>query len=156
MHVQTASTAASGSNSGITGVLHGLARRGSTRLVAATTVLKKAPGEILFAEGDDSDSVYEVLEGMVRLCKLLPDGRRLITGFQSRGRLLGVAPEGVCVYTAEAITDVKLCRYTRATFDRLIDDVPGFAKRLLAVASDELRAAQDQMLLLGRKSATEK
>jgi CRP/FNR family transcriptional regulator len=124
--------------------------------MAATSVLKKAPGEILFAEGDDSDSVYEVLEGMVRLCKLLPDGRRLITGFQSRGRLLGVAPEGACVYTAEAITNVKLCRYTRATFDRLIDEVPGFAKRLLAVASDELRAAQDQMLLLGRKSATEK
>jgi CRP/FNR family transcriptional regulator len=93
---------------------------------------------------------------MVRLYKLLPDGRRLITGFLSAGNLLGLAPDGVCVYTAEAITEVTLCRYKRVAFERLIDEVPGFAKRLLAVTSHELRAAQDRMLLLGRKSATEK
>ena len=93
---------------------------------------------------------------MLRLYKLLPDGRRQITGFLSAGHLLGLAPEGVCVYTAEAITEVSLCRYKRKAFDRLIDEVPGFAKRLLAVASHELCAAQNQMLLLGRKAATEK
>jgi len=80
----------------------------------------------------------------------------LITGFLSAGNLLGLAPEGVCVYTAEAVTEVTLCRYRRVAFERLIDEVPGFAKRLLAVTSHELRAAQDRMLLLGRKSATEK
>jgi CRP/FNR family transcriptional regulator len=41
-------------------------------------------------------------------------------------------------------------------FEHLVDEVPGLAKRLLVVTSDELRAAQDRMLLLGRKSATEK
>ena len=93
---------------------------------------------------------------MLRLCKLLPDGRRQITGFLSAGHFLGLAPEGVCVYTAEAITEVTLCRYKRTAFDRLIDEVPGFAKRVLAVASHELSAAQNQMLLLGRKAAAEK
>ena len=80
----------------------------------------------------------------------------MITGFLSDGRLLGLAPEGVCGSTAEAITEVTLCRYKRAAFERLIDEVPGFAKRVLSVTSDELRAAQDRMLLLGRKAATEK
>jgi CRP/FNR family transcriptional regulator len=117
---------------------------------------RKAAGEVVFSEGDDADSVYEVIGGMLRLYKLLPDGRRQITGFVTAGHLLGLAPEGACVYTAEAITEVSLRRYKRAAFDRLIDEVPGFAKRLLAVASQELRAAQDQMLLLGRKAATEK
>src|SRR5262249_15341671 len=70
--------------------------------------------------------------------------------------LLGIAAEGLCVYTAEAITDVTLCRYKRSTFERLVDEAPGFARRLLAAASRELRAAQDQMLLLGRKTAIEK
>ncbi len=93
---------------------------------------------------------------MLRLYKLLPDGRRQITGFLSAGHFIGLAPEGVFVYTAEAITEVTLCRYKRKAFDRLIDEVPGFAKRLLAVASHELSAAQSQMLLLGRKAATEK
>jgi len=134
----------------------GLASLGAGSPVAVSTLQKKAAGETVFAEGDEADSVYEVVRGMVRLYKLLPDGRRQITGFLSAGHLLGLAPEGTCVYTAEAITEVTLCRYKRATFERLIDEVPGFARRLLEVASHELRVAQDQMLLLGRKAATEK
>lgn len=129
---------------------------GNSHLIAVSSLQRKAPGETLFAEGDDTDSVYEMVQGMVRLYKLLPDGRRQITGFLSAGQFLGLAPEGVCVFTAEAITEVTVCRYKRAAFERLIDEVPGFARRLLAVTSHELHAAQDQMLLLGRKSATEK
>jgi CRP/FNR family transcriptional regulator len=137
-------------------VSHGLSRQTTGHLTAISSLQKKAPGETLFAEGDDADSVYEVVRGMLRLYKLLPDGRRLITGFLSAGHLIGLAPEGICVYTAEAITEVTVCRHTRTGFERLIDEVPGMAKRLLTVASQELCAAQNQMLLLGRKSATEK
>jgi CRP/FNR family transcriptional regulator len=137
-------------------VFRGVSRQTTGHITAISSLQKKAPGETLFAEGDDADSVYEVVDGMLRLYKLLPDGRRLITGFLSAGHLLGLGPEGTCVYTAEAITDVTVCRYTRTGFERLIDEVPGMAKRLLAVASHELSAAQNQMLLLGRKSATEK
>lgn len=134
----------------------GWGKQATGPLMAISSLQRKSPGEILFAEGDTADSIYEVVRGMVRLYKLLPDGRRQITGFLSAGHLLGLAPAGVCVYTAEAITDVTVCRYKRAAFERLIDEVPGFARRLLAVTSHELHAAQDQMLLLGRKSATEK
>jgi CRP/FNR family transcriptional regulator len=124
--------------------------------MAISSLRRKGPGETLFTEGDEADSVYEVVSGMLRLYKLLPDGRRLITGFRSTGHLLGLAPECIRVYAAAAITEVTVCRYKRTAFERLIDEVPGFAKRLLTMASDELRAAQDRMLLLGRKSASEK
>ena len=127
-----------------------------SHLAAISSLLRKAPGETLFSEGDKTNSVYEIVRGMLRLVKLLPDGRRQITGFLSAGHLLGLAPEGVSVYTAEAVTEVTLCRYGRAAFERLIDEVPGFARRLLDVTSHELRVAQDQMLLLGRKTAAEK
>jgi CRP/FNR family transcriptional regulator, anaerobic regulatory protein len=128
----------------------------NSHLTAISSLQRKAPGELLFAEGDETNSVYEIVRGMLRLVKLLPDSRRQVTGFLSAGRLLGLAPEGTHVYTAEAVTEVTLCRYGRAAFARLIDETPGFAKRLLTAASHELRAAQDQMLLLGRKTATEK
>jgi CRP/FNR family transcriptional regulator len=134
----------------------GLARQAASRIVAVSTTEKAKAGETLFTEGDDADGIYEVVVGMLRLYKLLPDGRRQITGFLGAGQILGLAPEGTHVYSAEAITDVTLCRYSRAGFDRLIDEVPGLARRLLAVTSHELRAAQDQMLLLGRKAAGEK
>ncbi|HXQ65934.1 MAG TPA: helix-turn-helix domain-containing protein, partial [Alphaproteobacteria bacterium] len=107
-------------------------------------------------EGDLAESVYEIVSGMLKLYKLLPDGRRQVTGFLLRGHLLGLASNERYLYTAEAVTPVTLCRYPKARFERLLDEVPGFARRLLAVTSDELRAAQDQMVLLGRKSAAEK
>lgn len=134
----------------------GLGKQSASRVVAVSTLQKASAGETLFSEGDDSDGIYEVVTGMLRLYKLLPDGRRQITGFISAGQILGLAPEGTHVYSAEAITNVTLCRYPRVGFDRLIDEVPGLARRLLAVTSHELRAAQDQMLLLGRKAAAEK
>jgi CRP/FNR family transcriptional regulator len=131
-------------------------RPAATPLMAVSSLQKKAPGQTVFSEGDEAESIYEVIQGMVRLYKLLPDGRRLITEFRSSGELLGYAPEGACAYTAEAINEVTLCRYKRAAFERLIDETPGFAKRLLQAASHELSAAHSRMLLLGRKGASEK
>jgi CRP/FNR family transcriptional regulator, anaerobic regulatory protein len=156
MQAQIASNLATRMEPSVFSISAGLSLQGASRLMAVSSLHHKAPGETLFSEGDEADSVYEVVRGMLRLCKLLPDGRRQITGFLSAGQFLGLAPEGVCVYTAEAITEVTLCRYKRSAFDRLIDEMPGFAKRVLAVASHELSAAQNQMLLLGRKAAVEK
>ena len=131
--------------------------RRSTGHVAPVSLLeRKAAGETLFAEGDETNNIFEIVRGVLRIVKLLPDGRRQITGFLSAGHVVGLAPEGVHVYSAEAVTEVTIRRYRRAAFERLIDEVPGFAKKLLAVTSHELRLAQDQMLLLGRKTAMER
>jgi len=156
MYVQTAQAVPSKFDYAALAVCRGLDRQVTNNVIAISSLQRKTAGETLFSEGDPADSVYEVVRGTVRLCKLLPDGRRQVTGFAAAGDLLGLAPEGSWVYTAEAITDVTLCRYRRTGFDRMIDNVPGFARRLLAVSSHELRAAQDQMLLLGRKTAAER
>lgn len=113
-------------------------------------------GGTVFCEGDQAENVYEVVSGMLRLYKALPDGRRQITGFLSHGHLLGIAADDRHVYTAEAVTDVTLRRFPRRRFERMIEEVPGLARRVLSATSNELCVAQDQMLLLGRKSADEK
>ena len=46
--------------------------------------------------------------------------------------------------------------FQRAALRTLLDDFPLMEKRLLEVASNELVAAQEQMLLLGRKTARER
>lgn len=117
---------------------------------------KLRAGQTLFAEGDDATGVFEVSQGILKLYKLMPDGRRQIMGFVSSDSLIGITSADSYLYTAEAVTDVGLVRYSRAQFDRLVDEVPGFARRALAVGFHELNSAQDQMLLLGRKTATEK
>jgi len=137
-------------------VCKGLSSQAVGRIAAISTLRKLAPREVLFMEGDEADHIYEIVSGMLRLYKLLPDGRRQIMGFPTAGHLLGLAPEGLHVYAAEAIGDVTLCCYPRSSFDRLVDNLPGLARRLWTVTSDELRFAQDQMLTLGRKSSLEK
>jgi len=134
----------------------GLGQQARGQIAAIGAPQRLSPGKTLFSEGDEAENVYEVVRGMLRLCKILPDGRRQITGFLAAGHLLGLADQDAYLYTAEAITEVTLYRYPRARFERMLDEVPGFARRLLAVTSNELCAAQDQMLLLGRKSAMEK
>jgi CRP/FNR family transcriptional regulator len=125
-------------------------------LQAIVRQVRKIPRQILFQEGDDADNVYNILSGVLKLYKLLPDGRRQITGFVYAGDFLGIASIGTHSYSAEAVSEISLCRFPRAKLYRLFDRYPALQSRLLGIATDELTAAQDQMLLLGRKTAAEK
>jgi CRP/FNR family transcriptional regulator len=60
------------------------------------------------------------------------------------------------VYEATAVSDVHLCIYDRRQFEQLVREFPGFERRLFENTLDELDAAREWMLLLGRKSAEEK
>jgi CRP/FNR family transcriptional regulator len=126
------------------------------RVVPMPTVQTLAPGGCVFFEGDAAEHVYDLVEGVLRLSKLLPDGRRQILGFCQAGALVGFVPGAEHAHTAEAVTAVKLRRYPRAKLDRLIEDDPSVGRRLLARLAQELRAAEELMLLLGRKSAAER
>lgn len=125
-------------------------------LQAIVRQVRIIPRQLLFQEGDDADNVYNILSGVLKLYKLLPDGRRQITGFVYAGDFLGIASAGIHSFSAEAVSEVSLCRFPRRKLYSLFDRYPALQTRLLGIATDELTAAQDQMLLLGRKSASEK
>ena len=114
------------------------------------------PGQPLFDEESPADFAYNLVDGTIRLYKLLPDGRRQITGFAIAGDFLGLSSRGHYAYSAEAVSPVTLCRFKRADLQRLFQNFPAMEHRVLAMANDELVAAQDQMLLLGRKTPMEK
>lgn len=113
-------------------------------------------GQTLFEEGDDPAFMYNLTEGMVRLVKLLPNGRRQIVGFVFPGDMLGLANRGQYESTAEAIGPVKVCRFPSDKLVALLEEFPLLKTRLLDMAADELSEAHAQMLLLGRKSPLEK
>jgi len=113
-------------------------------------------GQAAIVEGEPAQDLFNVIAGAVKLYKLLPDGRRQITGFLSAGDFLGIAYNDTYAYTAEAVTDVKLCRFPRRRLEALLPEHPALERRLLGEAAHELVAAQDQMLLLGRKTAMER
>ena len=96
------------------------------------------------------------LAGTVKVYKLLGDGRRQITGFLFSGDFLGLTHNEAYAYSAEALAPTRLCRFRRRRLEALLVEIPHLEQRLLAMASHELAAAQDQMMLLGRKSARER
>ncbi|MCW5745366.1 MAG: Crp/Fnr family transcriptional regulator [Alphaproteobacteria bacterium] len=110
----------------------------------------------LFNEGDPAQHVFNITAGTVCLSKALADGRRQITGFLSEGDFIGLAHGDSCAYGAEALTPVEACRFPRERFEQYMAKHPDVERRLLQIASTELAAAQDQMLLLGRKTASER
>lgn len=114
------------------------------------------PGDPLFDEGEPAKSVYNVTAGTVKVYKLLADGRRQVTGFLFPGDFLGLANNDSYAYSAESVTHTTLCRFQRGKLENLLERFPKMEKRLLGMASHELAVAQEQMLLLGRKTAKEK
>lgn len=126
------------------------------RLAEILQTVRVDASQTLFSEGDTADCLYNVTSGTVKLYKLLPDGRRQITGFLSTGDFIGLAVNESYAYTAETVTGATLCRFSRRKIDALMDEFPKMQRRLFSMAANELAVAQDQMLLLGRKTAKEK
>jgi CRP/FNR family transcriptional regulator, anaerobic regulatory protein len=127
-----------------------------SRLVSIMNTVEIAPHQPIFDEADPAEHVYNVTGGAVKIYKLLPDGRRQITGFLLPGDFLGLTHKEAYAYSAEALVPTKLCRFPRRKLEGLLDEMPKLEQRLLGMASHELAAAQDQMMLLGRKSAKER
>lgn len=113
-------------------------------------------GQNIFDEGEPSEHLFNITQGTIKIYKLLADGRRQVTGFLFAGDFLGLASESAYAYSAETITQSKVCRFRRGQLDDLLQRFPQMERRLLVIAGHELAEAQEQMLLLGRKTAKER
>jgi len=112
--------------------------------------------DTVFAQEELTTSFYNLLEGVMRLYKLLPDGRRQIVGFALPGDFLGTSASARHSFSADAIGAVVVCRFSRTSFARFIEDKPHLLRRINELTVRELSQAQDHMVLLGRRSAEEK
>ena len=125
-------------------------------LASIMTVLEVNAHRFLFDEGAPANFVFTVTEGVIKIYKTLADGRRQVTGFLFPGDFLGLVDNSTYAYSAETLTPSRLCRFGRHEFETLLDALPRLEHRLLGMASHEIAAAQDRMVLLGRKSARER
>jgi CRP/FNR family transcriptional regulator len=137
-------------------VCNAIDSRDIDRLATLAVSLNVDAGRTFIEEGDPAEHFFNVTAGTAKLFKLLPDGRRQITGFAPMGTFLGLAVSSTYAFGAEAVEPMRVCRFSRSKLRALLDDFPAMEKRLLEVASNELVAAQEQMLLLGRKTARER
>ena len=115
-----------------------------------------ARNDEIFAEGDPADCWFKVISGTVRVCKLLADGRRHIADFFFSGDCFGLDNLPERLFSAEAVGDVVVMRYSRRATERLIDESPHLARGLRDMTLRDLANAQIRMLMLSRMSAPER
>lgn len=114
------------------------------------------PGAVILRDNEQSSYFANIVSGVVKLTKSLGDGRQQIVGLQFASDFLGRPFRTSSPYSAEAVTDVHLCTFERQQFEKLAMEFHDLEHRLFENTLDELDAAQEWMLLLGRKTAEEK
>lgn len=137
-------------------VCAGLALAELEELEALSQHLTLDKGQTLFGQGEPANAVYNVIAGALRLTRLLPDGRRQVMGFALPGDFLGLGLRERFSVSAEALGPVRTCRFGRPDFAAVVEAKPHLLRSLHARAGYELTLAEDQMLLLGRRTAEEK
>jgi CRP/FNR family transcriptional regulator len=80
-------------------------------------------GRTIFSESELSDSAFGLSQGVVRLYKLLPDGRRHVVAFALPGDFLGMPLADRHNFSADAIGEVALCRFSRGDLTRFIHSI---------------------------------
>lgn len=110
----------------------------------------------IYAEGEKSGYVYKVLSGVVRVSKLLPDGRRQISAFHLPGEMFGFEADAFHHASAEAVVPTKVVAFRWEGSLGASRQAANVARELLNLAVIGLRHAQDHLLLLGRKNALER
>ncbi|MEF2073611.1 helix-turn-helix domain-containing protein [Consotaella aegiceratis] len=110
----------------------------------------------IYAEEDPADYVYQVVSGVVRSCKLLSDGRRQIGAFHLPGDVFGFEPGETHSFCAESLGRCTVRAIKRGVLVAAARHDAALANELWAVTASDLKRAQSQMLLLGRKCASER
>ncbi|SIS64538.1 transcriptional regulator FnrL [Phaeovulum vinaykumarii] len=113
-------------------------------------------GQTVIWSGDRMDFVASVVSGIATLTQTLEDGRTQMVGLLLPSDFVGRPGRETAAYNVTATTDIVMCCFRKKPFEEIMLRTPHIAQRLLEMTLDELDAAREWMLLLGRKTAREK
>ena len=113
-------------------------------------------GQTVIWSGDRMDFVASVVSGIATLTQTMEDGRRQMVGLLLPSDFVGRPGRGHAAYDVTATTDLVMCCFRKKPFEAMMIKTPHVGQRLLEMTLDELDAAREWMLLLGRKTAREK
>jgi CRP-like cAMP-binding protein len=112
--------------------------------------------EHAFYEGDAQTHIYRIKSGMLRLYRLLADGRRQVIAFRLPGHLIGIGDHETQFCSAEALTSVVLQCVPLSIVHRRMQEEPRFGSELVRCLAVELAETRNQVAFLNRRSALEK
>ncbi len=116
-------------------------------------------GESFSIEGDEEVAFANVVEGVLKLARVMEDGREQVVGLLFASDFLGRPnrPAGDSQpFSVQAAGPVELCVFRKKPFEDLLKTYPELESELLSRAFDGLDAMREWMLMLGRKTARER
>ncbi len=110
----------------------------------------------IFRDGDEAISFATIVSGVVKLIKTTAEGERHIIGLVYAPEFLGHTFGETHRFSAAAATEVDMCTFPRASFNRLLLEFPEMERWLFEFTVRELDISRDWTLMLGRKSSYER
>ena len=110
----------------------------------------------IFGEDEPAGYLYKVVNGAVRISKLMSDGRRQIGAFYLPGEMFGLETGDAHTFSAEAICDSQILVAKRSAFLAEASCDCAIVTEIWTQTMMHLQRAQNHMLLLGRKNAQER
>ncbi|PZO81930.1 MAG: transcriptional regulator [Mesorhizobium amorphae] len=138
------------------GICASLDARERQVLSAAASRRHFPAGAELMTASETPGGCATLLSGVVKLSRLLADGRQQIVALKAAPDFLGRPFSAPSELSVRAVTDVHLCQFPRATFEAIVAQNPRLEHRLYLAALADLDQAEELLLALGRKTAREK
>ena len=113
-------------------------------------------GESIFTQGLANAAYVHILSGTAKLASVHQDGTEQILGLRFAGDFLGQRFAREIGFSAEAATEVELCKVPKAALDALADASTRVAHLMHRQVADELQETREWMLTLAQRDARQK
>lgn len=114
------------------------------RILDSTEEITLPSGSVIFEEESEGDSLYLIINGSIKISKLLPTGDETFLGILHSGDFFGeleLIDNRPRSAQATAVTDCVLGKLGKQEFEKLLSANPQFARNLLKMLSLRLRSS---------------
>lgn len=116
-------------------------------IMVTTQAVSYKKDELIYHAGDESDSLYIINKGRVRIYRLAESGKEQLVRFLNPGDFTGemaLFSESTHESYAEAVMDTKICMIKRADIQEFLLKYPSISLKVLAEFSNRLEASEKQ------------
>ena len=113
-------------------------------------------GEVVAMSGHEMPFVASIVQGSAALTQHSEDGRVQMVGLLFPSDFVGNPEKPTAQHTVTALSDLHLCSFEKKKFNKLAIQIPHVLERMLQLKLDELDAAREWMMVVGRKTARER
>jgi CRP-like cAMP-binding protein len=124
-----------------------------SQIATIATSLQLPRGKLIYREGSNAQSVFIIANGIVKLFRDLPSGKRRVMTFLFADDVFGLAQSGRYMNSAQTITPVTLYRMRVATLVDILRGDADLAMQFLCKVTHELREALRHTVIVTRRDA---